>query len=361
MGFEAFIRYLITDNGRGVIEVEGLKVKYTIVIEKDGEQVIDERLASLLEELDNKGSILAAARAIGMPYSRAWESIAKAERILKEQLVETWKGGPGRGGARLTDAGRKILDLYRKARSRLEGITSLREPIEQRAYEADIIIAHSHDPLLDIVLERLKRDGVKVESLCIGSIRALAMLSLGEADVACSHIYDPETNMYNKPYLEKLWIEDPVRIIGYKRQVVLAYRHDLNLRDLGEALKAIASGELSIINRNPGSGTRALFEYLLNKYIQKAHLDSIKGYNNIAYTHEEASRKVAAGVADATLTLRYAAEKYGLNWIHATWEEYECYTTKKHLNTQIIETLASIASSQWFNNIIKTSIGYDTS
>lgn len=69
--------------------------------------------AELLERIDRTGSIAAAGREMNMSYKRAWQLIGTLNGMFKEPLVESSRGGPGGGGAVLTDNGRNVLNLYR--------------------------------------------------------------------------------------------------------------------------------------------------------------------------------------------------------------------------------------------------------
>lgn len=69
--------------------------------------------AELLERIDRCGSIAAAGREMGMSYKRAWELVGTLNAMFRAPVVESTRGGPGGGGAVLTDAGREILHLYR--------------------------------------------------------------------------------------------------------------------------------------------------------------------------------------------------------------------------------------------------------
>lgn len=70
--------------------------------------------AELLERVAATGSIAAAGRAMGMSYKRAWLLVDSMNRCFAVPLVETRRGGAGRGGAVLTEAGRAVLELYRR-------------------------------------------------------------------------------------------------------------------------------------------------------------------------------------------------------------------------------------------------------
>lgn len=68
--------------------------------------------ADLLRAIDESGSISAAARRMRMSYRRAWLLVHTMNECFAQPLVEAEKGGSARGGARLTAAGREVLELY---------------------------------------------------------------------------------------------------------------------------------------------------------------------------------------------------------------------------------------------------------
>ena len=69
--------------------------------------------ADLLEGIAAQGSIAAAGRALGMSYKRAWQLVEDVNHSFSAPLVSASKGGEKGGGAALTDAGRRVLNLYR--------------------------------------------------------------------------------------------------------------------------------------------------------------------------------------------------------------------------------------------------------
>ncbi|WP_093038936.1 winged helix-turn-helix domain-containing protein [Roseovarius azorensis] len=70
--------------------------------------------AELLERIDRCGSIAAAGREMGMSYKRAWMLIETLNAMFRAPLVESTRGGPGGGGAVLTETGQRVLALYRR-------------------------------------------------------------------------------------------------------------------------------------------------------------------------------------------------------------------------------------------------------
>lgn len=68
--------------------------------------------AELLARIAETGSIAAAGRQMGMSYKRAWMLVEELNAAFQSPLVTSTRGGPGGGGARLTDSGVEVLRLY---------------------------------------------------------------------------------------------------------------------------------------------------------------------------------------------------------------------------------------------------------
>jgi len=75
-------------------------------------QISDVRI-SLLEKIDESGSITQAAKAVGISYKTAWDAVDAMKNLSGDALVESLTGGKGGGGTRLTEAGRKLARTYR--------------------------------------------------------------------------------------------------------------------------------------------------------------------------------------------------------------------------------------------------------
>lgn len=99
-------------------DMPSLKIKLQIY---RGEEIaMGPGKADLLDAIIREGSISAAGRALGMSYRRCWMLVDVMNRCWKEPLVEASAGGRRGGGAHVTEAGRKVLTLYRELQRRLE-------------------------------------------------------------------------------------------------------------------------------------------------------------------------------------------------------------------------------------------------
>lgn len=70
--------------------------------------------ADLLQGIRESGSIAAAGRRMKMSYTRAWGLVTEMNAEYRSPLVESAKGGAGRGGASLTTLGKDVLKRYRR-------------------------------------------------------------------------------------------------------------------------------------------------------------------------------------------------------------------------------------------------------
>ncbi|CCE24056.1 conserved protein of unknown function [Methylotuvimicrobium alcaliphilum 20Z] len=73
----------------------------------------------LLRLIDQTRSIAAAARALKMPYKRAWLLIDSLNQGFGRPVVSTASGGKGGGGAVLTTLGQDLLDRYTALEERI--------------------------------------------------------------------------------------------------------------------------------------------------------------------------------------------------------------------------------------------------
>jgi molybdate transport system regulatory protein len=74
----------------------------------------------LLESIKQEGSISQAARERHLSYRRAWNMVDTMNQCFKDPLVTSITGGKGGGGAKLTLAGEKVIQLYREMENKAD-------------------------------------------------------------------------------------------------------------------------------------------------------------------------------------------------------------------------------------------------
>jgi molybdate-binding protein len=116
--------------------------------------------------------------------------------------------------------------------------------------------------------------------------------------------------------------------------------------------------QVHFINRQPGSGTRLLFDLLL----QKEGIDPalIKGYEQCEYTHAAVAAFVASGMADAGYGVETPARQFKLDFIPSQTERYCLMCNEKALASPALQRMLSILRSTRYKAAVKQLPGYRT-
>ena len=280
-------------------------------IELGGQRfVIEPLLFRLIEAVDQGGHLKFAASAAGVSYRHAWGLMRSWEARLKLPLLDLQRGR----GASLTDSGRALLTARAQAmstaRSALQaaaaGATALLAPTLDDD-RATIRIASSSSELINGLVDSLRADRWPVVLDMLGSEAALRRYQRGDIDVAGFHLplgaLGPTVGMALTAMLDEA--RDHVLLLEL-RSLGLISRRDRELSDLEQ----LTRDDVRFINRQPGSGTRLVFDGLLG--LRGIAPGNIAGYRNEEYTHSAVAAMVASGAVDAGFATASAAAKFGL-------------------------------------------------
>ncbi|HQT26192.1 MAG TPA: TOBE domain-containing protein [Burkholderiales bacterium] len=97
-------------------------LKGRLMLEKDGMSFLGGKRVELLEAIDLHGSISSAAKAVGMSYKGAWDTVDAMNNQSDQPLVTRVTGGRHGGGTQLTEHGRRIVRLFRAGESEYQKI-----------------------------------------------------------------------------------------------------------------------------------------------------------------------------------------------------------------------------------------------
>ena len=186
---------------------------------------------------------------------------------------------------------------------------------------AGLVVIGSHCIGLDYLLGELQKAGVRSKFIAVGSLAGLEAAKRGECDVAGVHLLDTKTGEYNRPFLTPALDLVP----GYGRLQGIVYRKgDIRFegRTAEEAIAAaISDASCMMVNRNQGSGTRALIERLLGGARPPGHAVQPR-------THNAVAAAVVQQRADWGVTLDTIARTAGLGFIPVQHEHYDFVTPK---------------------------------
>lgn len=75
---------------------------------------------TLLQKIDQFGSINAAAKEMKMSYKKAWKLVEEMNEMFSEPLVVKAHGGKSGGGTQLTDKGQQAVKQFLEIEARLK-------------------------------------------------------------------------------------------------------------------------------------------------------------------------------------------------------------------------------------------------
>ena len=90
------------------------KIKSRVWIELDGNVLLGEGRARLLDAIDTTGSLSKAAKQQGISYKKAWEMVRAINQSSPTAVVIKSAGGVGGGGTVLTVYGEDLLKTYKE-------------------------------------------------------------------------------------------------------------------------------------------------------------------------------------------------------------------------------------------------------
>jgi putative molybdopterin biosynthesis protein len=224
--------------------------------------------------------------------------------------------------------------------------------------EGTLVVLGSHDNTLDLLATLLRRRNprLRLSSGHVGSLGGLMALRQGRAHLGGSHLYDPETNSYNVPFIQKHLAGMPLKLINLAwRQQGFIVLPD-NPHGIGRVADLTRPG-VRFINRQRGAGTRLLLDFLLQQEgIEPA---SIQGYDREEYTHMAVAANVKSGTADVGLGILAAARALGLDFIPLTPERYDLVVPVATFEDQRFQDFIEVIRSPEFYTAAEALGGYD--
>ncbi|MDA0665108.1 MAG: LysR family transcriptional regulator [Proteobacteria bacterium] len=284
-------------------------------------------LIEMLDAVERRGSISAAARTLGLSYRHVWGELKRWEESFGRLLI-VWEKGQK---ARLSGFGVKLLWAERQAQSRLAPqIQQLRSDLE-RAFavafddQAQLItIAASHDEALSACRESLVSEGLHLDIRFSGSLDAIAALQEGRTIMAGFHLPLPRADLTG--VLSRLTGGMAAVAQGLNAQAVpFAIRTQGLLVERGNPLRLrslhdLLDGPVRFVNRPPGAGTRAM----MDAWLDELGISSgrIRGWRHEEPSHAAVAQAIRAGEGDAGLGLEAVAEAKGLGFVPLYEEQY---------------------------------------
>jgi putative molybdopterin biosynthesis protein len=229
--------------------------------------------------------------------------------------------------------------------------------MENTERERHLYIAGSDDPLLRRIIDAYnKAEPITIFYAPVGSINGLRLLKSGAADLACVHILDVEKKEYNVDYLERYLSHSRYSVVHLYMREQGIYVNSNNPKKV-RSLEDIAAKHVSFINRNQGSGTRLLLDFLLReKGIETAQ---IKGYSKEVESHLQAGLTVLSGDAEVAFGIRYVAHILNLHFIPLFKEQFDLLIPEAYSQAAQVASFLACFDQGKLMQYAKDFAGYD--
>ena len=220
-----------------------------------------------------------------------------------------------------------------------------------------LVVIGSHDPLLDELanLMHLEDGSVYMSSAHVGSMGGIMAIRRGEAHAAGCHLLDTETGEYNTAFIKKYFPKGGVKLlrcVGRQQGLMLQKGNPLGIEKFAD----IARPGLRFVNRQKGSGTRILTDYLCKK--EGLTPEAIYGYDREELTHTSVAAQLASGSADAGMGIYSAAQLYDLDFLPVCIEEYDLIIPDHAWDSPMVRQMVATLKSPAFREKILSMGGY---
>lgn len=219
-----------------------------------------------------------------------------------------------------------------------------------------LLMVGSHDNSLDLLGDALmaRKEPVHLSSNHVGSMGGFTALKLGHCLCAGMHVFDPQSGDFTFPFIPSLLPQTPVNVLNLairQQGLIVPKGNPLGIKTLTDLTR------VRFINRQRGSGTRILFDWML----QQAGItpQAINGYAKEEYTHMALAMNILMGEADAGLGIYAAAKALDLDFIPLVKERYDIVIPKAFWDDPRIAAMRDIIQSSVFKQQLEGLGGYE--
>ena len=217
--------------------------------------------------------------------------------------------------------------------------------------ERPLVVAGSHDPLLDWAL---RESGSDLATFFDGSLSGLKRLAGGGAVAAGMHVYEPDREDWNRAHIRERIPAMPVILVEWAMRTQGLVLPPGNPQNIGSI--ADLAGR-RVIPRQEAAGSRVLLEYLM----KQAGLDpaAMTMLDPPARSEADVALAVADGKADAGLAVETVARQYRLDFLPLFRERYDLAVWRRDWFEPPLQKLITFARSPVFADRAAELGGYD--
>jgi molybdenum cofactor synthesis domain-containing protein len=226
----------------------------------------------------------------------------------------------------------------------------------QEILDRTLVCIGSHDLSIDFLADLLQsQHKIRLVSANAGSMGGIFSMMRSECHLAGVHLLDEENGDYNITYLKKYLPDRPwilINLLHREQGLIVKKGNPFSIN----GIKDLSDNRIRYLNRQPGAGTRVLFDYLLRQH--GISPDCINGYHREEYTHLAVAAAVKNDTADCALGVYASARALDLDFIPIVEERYDLCILPDLIKPQYLESLKQVIRSQEFRQRVSEFGGY---
>jgi putative molybdopterin biosynthesis protein len=288
------------------------------------------------------------------------DEVAQIFQISKHTVYELIK----RGELKAFKIGNKMrveqseLDRYKTEQQAPAQRQHTSSASKENIYSNSLKMAGSHDILVEQLVKYAfsQPKPIQIQPTYIGSLEGLMMLYRGQCDIAAIHLLDPNSQEYNLPFINQLFVHEKISLIRFasrEQGLIVAKGNPKKVNNLTDLIKK----DVRFVNRQKGSGTRFLFDSLLAQHEMTPML--ISGYEKEEWNHLSAASYISRGAADVTFGIQAAADHLGLDFIPILKEQFDFVFKWTEQNQDALTTFLELLKQASLKNELNDNPGYD--
>ncbi len=219
-------------------------------------------------------------------------------------------------------------------------------PMPEASLKGDAVVLAGCDPGLSILAGH-----TTVSLTHRNSKQALLLLKSGEVQIAGTHLRD------NLAEVKRIFPKDSVAVVTFadwEEGIVTAAGNPKGIRCVAD----LAREDVLIVNREPGSGSRAV----LDEHLKQCGISgrSVWGYGRTAAGHLAAAWQVHSGGSDACVACSAAARAFGLHFLPLVTERYDLVIRKDVFELPRVQNVFEALTYKPLRRELQARAGYDT-
>ncbi len=216
------------------------------------------------------------------------------------------------------------------------------------------VIAGSHDPLLEWAV---RESGSSLAFLSDGSLDGMRRVADGQAALCGAHLRDPDTGIYNLPWVERLLVSADVVVLRWATRMqgmVLASGNPLGISDVEDL-----GGRVRVVRRQDGAGSRLALDQLCRDV--GLDPDGLAYVETTARTEADVAGMIVDGKADVGIAIAAVAAMFRLDFVPLYEEQFDLIVRRREFFEGPVQALLEFTRSSAFEARANELDGYDVS